>query len=322
MSRLTVQMFHQQARHQLGLSLLAGRDGLWRAIEALQIQRPGLALTGFVEHFKRERIQVLGFSEVAYLRSLSSEALARTLHTFLQEEPPCVVVTRGLEPPSGMLTAADEHKVCLFSTPLLNSVFVDRAMEFLDEKLSQIASLHGVLVDVMGLGVLLMGPSGIGKSEVALELVSRGHRLVADDIVDLRKRPPDSVFGAPSEIIRHHMEIRGMGIINIRDLFGVTAVRHHKKVELVVELVSWDENEEYERLGVDDKVHTILGVPIPKIVLPLRAGRVISTLVEVAARDRLLKNQGIHSAREFQSQLSDAIGAPETAGRDSDDEVE
>lgn len=319
MSRLTVQMFHQQVGGQLELSLVAGRQGLWRTIASSKIQRPGLALTGFMEHFRAERIQVVGFSEVAYLRSLEEPELAAILEGFFGEQPPCVVITRGLEPPAKLAELADVHKVCLFTTPLLNSVLVDRAVEYLDDKLTQSASLHGVLVDIMGVGVMLMGPSGVGKSEVALELVSRGHRLVADDIVEVRKRPPDAVYGSPSDITQHHMEIRGLGIINVRDLYGVTAVRQTKKIDLVVELVQWAEDEEYERLGVDDSYEELLGVALPKIVLPLRPGQVIATLVEVSARDRLLKDQGIHSARQFQERLSQAIAQSRSSSWDGEE---
>lgn len=319
MSRLTVQMLHQQVGSQLELTLVAGRSGFWRTIESSKIQRPGLALTGFMEHFQADRIQVVGFSEVAYLRSLDQPELVEILEGFVGEQPPCVVITRGLEPPATLLELADTHKVCLFTTPLLNSVFVDRVVEYLDDKLSQTTSLHGVLVDIMGVGVMLMGPSGVGKSEVALELVIRGHRLVADDIIEVRKRPPDAVYGSPSDIIQHHMEIRGLGIINVRDLFGVTAVRQRKKIDLVVELVNWAEDEEYERLGVDDRHETMLGVDLPKIVLPLRPGQVIATLVEVSARDRLLKDQGIHSARQFQDRLSQAIAESRSSSYDGEE---
>ncbi len=319
MSRLTVQMFHQQVGGQLELSLVAGRKGLWRSITSSKVQRPGLALTGFMEHFRDDRIQVVGFSEVAYLRSLDEPELLEILDTFLGEEPPCVIVTRGLEAPARLLERADAHKVALFTTPLLNSVVVDRAVEYLDDKLTQSTSLHGVLVDIMGVGVMLMGQSGMGKSEVALELVARGHRLVADDIVEVRKRPPDAVYGSPSDIIGHHMEIRGLGIINVRDLFGVTAVRQRKKIDLVVELVHWDEAQEFERLGVDETYDQMLGVDLPKIVLPLRPGQVIATLVEVSARDRLLKDQGIHSARQFQDRLSQAIARSRSPGWDGEE---
>ncbi len=314
-------MLHQEARHLLDLTLLAGREGKWRTIESFKVGRPGLALTGHVKHTRLKRIQVLGFSELSYLRSLDPEEVQQTLDSFLDKAPPCVVVTRGLEPPEALLQACDRHRICLFSTPLLNSVFVDRAAEFLDDKLSQSTSIHGVLVDVLGIGVLIKGGSGMGKSEVALDLVLRGHRLVADDIVDIRKKPPDVVYGSPSGIIQHHMEIRGLGIIDVKDLFGVTAVRQRKKIDLSVELVPWDSQQEYERLGVEDQYTSILGVPVPSIVLPLRAGRMISTLVEVAARDRLLKDQGIHSAREFQQRLSHAIAEAEP-GSWEDEEVE
>jgi len=312
-------MFYQQAGLHLELTLVAGRAGFWRNIGSSKVQRPGLALTGFMEHFRADRLQVVGFSEVAYLGSLEESEQVEILEGFLGEQPPCVVITRGLAPPATLLELANEHKVCLFTTPLRNAVFVDRAVEYLDDKLTQSASLHGVLVDIMGVGVMLMGPSGVGKSEVALELVIRGHRLVADDIVEVRKRSSDAVYGAPSEIIQHHMEIRGMGIINVRDLFGVTAVRQRKKIDLVVELVNWAEDQEYERLGVDDHYYTMLEVNIPKIVLPLRPGQVIATLVEVSARDRLLKDQGIHSARQFQDRLSQAIAESRSSNWDGEE---
>jgi len=312
-------MLHQQAGSQLDLTLVSGRAGYWRTLESSKIQRPGLALTGFMEHFRSDRLQVVGFSEVAYLKSLEDPEQVEILEGFFGEHPPCVVITRGLEPPAALLELADKYKVCLFTTPLQNSVFVDRTVEFLDDKLKQTASMHGVLVDVMGVGVMLMGPSGVGKSEVALELIIRGHRLVADDIVEVRKRPPDAVYGSPSDIIGHHMEIRGLGIINVRDLFGVTAVRQRKKIDLVVELVHWAEDEEYERLGVDDVHHSLLGVNLPKVVLPLRPGQVIATLVEVSARDRLLKDQGIHSARQFQDRLSQAIAESRSSNWDGEE---
>jgi HPr kinase/phosphorylase len=284
------------------------------------VQRPGLAITGFVAHFRKERVQVLGFSELAYLDSLASEELRRTLQVFLAEEPPCVVLTRGLDAPAVLVELADTLHVPLFVTPLLNSTFIDRAADFLDQQLSQTTSLHAGLVDVLGVGVLLVGPSGIGKSEVALDLVIRGHRLVADDIVELRKKQ-GALYGGPSDVIRHHMEIRGLGIIDVKALFGVTAIRMQKKVDLEVELVTWDPAREYERLGVDEQYHEILGVPIPKVTLPLRAGRIVSALVEVAARDRLLKAQGIHSARDFRDQLSRAI-ADAHPERESGEDVE
>jgi len=177
----------------------------------------------------------------------------------------------------------------------------------LEDVLTAQTSMHGVLLDVFGVGILLLGKSGIGKSEIALDLVMRGHRLVADDIVDVRRRTADSVVGAGSDIIKHHMEIRGLGIINIKDLFGVAAIRDRKKIEIVLELVEWDPSVEYDRLGIEDRKFRILDVEIPMLIVPVRPGRNMTTIVEVAARNHLLKEQGHHSAREFQDKLNRAI---------------
>ena len=206
-----------------------------------------------------------------------------------------------------MRVLCDEKGVALFASPLMSSVFIDRITKYLEDQLSPTTSIHGVLMDVLGVGILLLGKSGIGKSEAALDLVMRGHRLVADDIVDIRKRPPDNVFGSGSEIIKHHMEIRGLGIINIKDLFGIAAVRDTKKIELVIELVEWREDEEYDRLGVEDMVLSILDIELPKLKIPVRPGRPTTSIIEVAARNQLLKYQGKHSAREFQDRLNRAI---------------
>jgi HPr kinase/phosphorylase len=186
-------------------------------------------------------------------------------------------------------------------------VFINRVTKWLEQRLSPTTSVHGVLIDALGVGILLLGKSGIGKSEAALELVLRGHRLVADDIVEIHKRPPDMIYGSGSEIIKHHMEIRGLGIINIKDLFGISAVRDQKKVELVVELVDWNDEEEYDRLGVEEQTHLILDVPLPMLRVPIRPGRHIGSIIEVAARNLLLKFQGKHSAREFQERLDRAL---------------
>src|SRR5206468_7124632 len=187
------------------------------------------------------------------------------------------------------------------------SVFINRVTKWLEDRLSPTTAIHGVLIDVFGVGILLLGKSGIGKREAALDLVLRGHRLVADDIVEIRKRPPDMIYGGGSEIIKHHMEIRGLGIINIKDLFGISAVRDAKKIELVVELVEWNEEEEYDRLGVEELRHSILDVAVPMVRVPIRPGRPISSITEVAARNLLLKFQGKHSAREFQDRLNRAL---------------
>ncbi len=291
----------------LSLTLLAGRAGLGRRITVPRIQKPGLALTGYIEQVHPERVQILGATEMGYLEKLGPETRTSGIANLVGLEPACICLTRGLPAPDDLLRLADAQGVPLFSTPLMSSVFIDRITKYLEDQLSPTTSIHGVLMDVLGVGILLVGKSGIGKSEAALDLVMRGHRLVADDIVDIRKRPPDTVFGSGSEIIKHHMEIRGLGIINIKDLFGIAAVRETKKVELVVELVEWREDEEYDRLGVEDLTYKILDIEIPQLRIPVRPGRNMTSIIEVAARNQLLKIQGHHSAREFQDRLNKAI---------------
>jgi HPr kinase/phosphorylase len=303
------------------LELIAGGAGLGRRVTAPRIQKPGLALTGYTEHVHRERVQVLGLTELSFLTTLEADAQGKGITGLVGLEPACIVVTRGLEVPDLLISEADRHGVPLMRSPLMSSVFINRITKYLEDQLAPQTSLHGVLLDVLGVGILLLGKSGIGKSEAALDLVMRGHRLVADDIVDIRKRPPDTVFGSGHEIIRHHMEIRGLGIINIKDLFGIAAVRDTKKIEMVIELVEWDENEEYDRLGVEELTYSILDVEIPMLRIPIRPGRNMTSIIEVAARNMLLKIQGHHSAREFQERLNKAIAeARPTAFRG--DEVE
>jgi HPr kinase/phosphorylase len=291
----------------LALVLVAGRAGLARRVTVPRIQKPGLALTGYAEQLHPERVQVLGATEIGYLAGLSDEARAKGIDNLVRLSPACLAVTRGLTPPPELVHRCDEGGVPLLSTTLMSSVFIERITRYLEEQLSPTTSIHGVLMDVLGVGILILGKSGIGKSEAALDLVMRGHRLVADDIVDIRKRPPDTIFGSGSDIIKHHMEIRGLGIINIKDLFGIAAVRDTKKIELVCELVEWREDEEYDRLGVEDLTFRVLDVAVPQLRIPVRPGRNMTSIIEVAARNQLLKIQGHHSAREFQDRLNRAI---------------
>lgn len=279
---------------------------LQRKIGGVRIQKPGLALTGFVQHVHPERLQVLGMTEIAYLRSLDEVGRRHAAQCLASLRPCVVVVTRGLEIPTELAAAMDEHEVPLLSTPLMSSVFINRVTKVLEMRLAPSTTVHGVLIDVLGIGILLLGKSGIGKSEAALDLVMRGHRLVADDIVEIKKRMPDLLIGASKELLKHHMEIRGLGILNVKDLFGISAVRDTKKVELVIELTDWNEAEEYDRLGVEERRYAILDVALPMLRVPIRPGRNIASLIEVAARNQLLKHQGKHSAREFQDRLNRA----------------
>jgi HPr kinase/phosphorylase len=291
----------------LSLEVLAGRAGLGKRITVPRIQKPGLALAGYTEQIHPERVQILGATEIGYLERLSADERAKGVANLIGLSPACLIITRGLKAPADLVDTAEAKGVALLGSPLMSSVFIDRVTKFLEDQLSPTTSIHGVLLDVLGVGVLLLGKSGIGKSEAALDLVMRGHRLVADDIVDIRKKPPDTIFGSGSEIIKHHMEIRGLGIINVKDLFGIAAVRDTKKIELVVELVEWREDEEYDRLGVEDLSYPILEVIVPMLRVPVRPGRNMTSIIEVAARNQLLKIKGHHSAREFQDRLNQAI---------------
>jgi HPr kinase/phosphorylase len=294
-------------KFDLRLSLIAGKQGLSRRISSARIQKPGLALAGYTEYLHKERLQVFGNTEMSYLATLPRERAVTVLREFFAQDVACLVVTKGLEVPPEMVAAADESGVPLLRTTHLSSNFIESIQSCLEDVLTAQTSMHGVLLDVFGVGILLLGKSGIGKSEIALDLVMRGHRLVADDIVDVKRKTPESVFGAGSEIIKHHMEVRGLGIINIKDLFGVASIRERKKIEIVLELVEWDPTVEYDRLGVEEKKFRILDVEIPMLIVPVRPGRNMTTIVEVAARNHLLKLQGHHSAREFQERLNRAI---------------
>ena len=291
----------------LRLTLLAGKRGLSRRIASTRIQKPGLALAGYTSNLHKERVQVFGNTEMSYLATLPPERQAEVARGFFSQAIACLAVTKGLEVPRDVLTAAEEAGVPLLRTTHLSSVFITSVQAYLEDVLTAQTSMHGVLLDVFGVGILLLGKSGIGKSEIALDLIMRGHRLVADDIVDVKRKSPEAVFGAGSEIIKHHMEVRGLGIINIKDLFGVAAIRERKKIEIVLELVEWDPAVEYDRLGVDDRRYRILDVEVPMLVVPVRPGRNMTTIIEVAARNHLLKQQGHHSAKEFQERLNRAI---------------
>jgi HPr kinase/phosphorylase len=290
----------------LDLTVIAGADGLERRIAVPRIQKPGLALTGWSEQLHDQRLLILGGTEIAYLEAIDPDARRRGFATVLASEPAAVIVSRSLVAPPEVVTACEEGKVPLLVSALLTSELIVRVSSWLTDEMAPQTSLHGVLLDVLGIGVLLLGKSGIGKSETALDLVVRGHRLVADDIVELRQKA-GFVFGSGSGIIRHHMEIRGLGIINIKDLFGIAAVRKTKKVELVVELVEWSEHEEYDRLGLDEHRYSMLDLNVPMVRIPVRPGRNLATIIEVAARNQLLKIQGHNSALAFQERLNRAI---------------
>jgi len=322
MEGLSAEKLGQDRDHHLELTLVAGQKGLGKQITRSQVQKMGLALTGFTKFIDPERIQIIGNTEMAYFRTLPPSKQHEVIERICDLDMACVVVTRNLEIPEELLKKAEERGIPLFRTPLRSFDFIERVTKLLEAKLAPSTSLHGVLVDVFGVGVLILGKSGIGKSECALDLILRGHRLVADDMVRIQRRSPTTVLGTGFEVIKHHMEVRGLGIINIRSLFGVEAIREQKKIELVVELLEWDPNQDYDRLGFEEERFTILGVELPMLRIPVTPARNLTTIVEVAARNYLLKRMGFDSALEFEKKLLQTMEKPMETDSGEEDEVE
>jgi HPr kinase/phosphorylase len=317
---LTLQSVVAQARAAgVELSLLAGGAGLGRRLLSPSLQKTGLALAGFERFLRPGRLLVFGESEVSYLNLLSPAERRAALQRAFACDLPAVLVTGGVEAPPEALDAADRAGVPLLQSPLATPVAITRLTALLEDRLAPREIVHGVLLDILGLGVLVVGESGIGKSECALDLVVRGHRLVADDAVEIRRRAESVVIGTCPELTRHHMEVRGIGVINIRDMFGVSSTRSSKRVELVVQLERWDSTLDYERLGLDDTFHDLLGLPVPLVRIPVAPGRNVSILVEVAARNQLLRARGRHAARALVD-AADARLARAAAGEPDPDE--
>ena len=292
----------------LQLEVLAAGDQLARRITHPRVQKPGLAFAGYYRYIKEGRVQIVGESETQYLLELDEETRLRRFAAITELPVPVFVLTKGLEPIEGLVTACEEHDIPLLRSPALSSTVIKRLSYFLEEHLVPTTNLHGVLLDIYGLGVLLIGESGVGKSECALDLITRGHSLVADDRVTVKLFPSGDLMGYCEEPLRYHMELRGLGIVNIHDLFGLAAVRQRKTIDLVVELEAWDETKAYDRLGLDETVYRILDTPVPYIKMPVALGRNLSILVEIAARNHLLKLQGHDSAREFARRLERELG--------------
>jgi len=290
----------------LKLVLAAGPNGLAHTIDRSRVQRPGLALTGYTDYIRYGRVQIVGASELGYLQKLGARKRAAILESLCACRISCLVVTKGLVPPPELLSAAEARGLPVLTTPLESTPFIKLLTVFLDERLATRLHLHSVLMDVFGLGVLIMGESGIGKSECALDLIDRGHRLVADDVVEV-KRLGDALVGSSPDLTRYHMELRGLGVINIKDLYGVSSIRLSKRVELVINLERWEAGKEYDRLGLHDEKFPILGGEVPLLRMPVAPGRNIAILVEVAARNQLLKERGYDAARRFTERVDEMV---------------
>jgi len=299
--------------HSLDLVVIAGAEGLDTRIHRPRIQKPGLALAGFLEYVHPGRIQILGRSEFNFLEERAPGERARIVSQLCRQGISCLLLTNGHVPHPEMLAEAESQRVPLLTTARPTSEVIDVLTRLLAERLAPRTVQHGVLMDVYGVGVFLLGDSGIGKSECALELVSRGHRLVSDDVVEI-KRVGDQLIGTGPELTRYHMELRGLGIINVKDLFGVAAVRQTKFVDQVIRLDPWKPGKSYDLLGLDDQRCEILGMELPYLELPVGPGRNLTVLIEVAARNHLLKRQGFHPARELARRVGGERSEPDGSG--------
>ncbi len=287
----------------LQMELVAGKDGLGKEIIVGDINRPGLGLAGFFDFFAYDRIQIFGLGETAFMRRLSVEQKREVFEKFFSFDVLCCVFTHNEHPDEMFVEFANRYRVPTLVTRHRTTRFISLLTHVVEEFFSPMVVMHGTLVDVFGIGVLLMGKSGVGKSETALELIERGHRLVADDMVEVKKIDESLLMGSGSDIIRHHMEIRGLGIINVRDIFGIRSIRNRKRIEMVVLLEEWTDGGEYDRLGIDEKRYTILDLDVPFIIVPVRPGRNIPIIIETASLNQRLKKMGVFSARELDSRI-------------------
>ncbi|MBA4072630.1 MAG: HPr(Ser) kinase/phosphatase [Gemmatimonas sp.] len=300
---LTVRGLVERMGDALALTVLGSPEGLAREIPSSDASGPGLVLAGYTGRFVHQRVQVLGETEITYLRSLDDDARRRNLRTYFGYPIPCVMVTKGQSLPEGMEEEARRAGVAILVSGLKTQEFYRLITPFLENEFSPSLSLHGSLADVFGVGLLFTGESGIGKSECVLDLVERGHRLVADDLVLARRKGADVIIGRGHELQRHFMEIRGVGLIDVSAIFGIHSVRQQKRIEVVVDLVVWDKSLQVDRTGLDGQTVNILGVDLPKITVPLNPGKNITVISEVIAMNHLLRYTGVDAAHSFNERL-------------------
>lgn len=292
---------------RFNMEVISGEEGLKRLIATSDLYRPGLEMAGYFAYHPKERIQMLGKTELSFFEQLPALIKKERMYQLCDAETPCIIVSRGLEVPAELIEASK-----LTGTPVLRgnnttTMLSSRVTGFLENRLSPTTTIHGVLVDVYGVGMLITGSSGIGKSETALELVKRGHRLVADDAVEIIQTPDHILFGTAPELIRHLLEIRGVGIINVMTLFGAGAIRNEKKITVVVRLENWQEDKQYDRLGLDEELTRIIDTDLPLVTIPVRPGRNLAVIIEVAAMNYRLKRMGYNAALQFTNKLTESI---------------
>ncbi|MFD1361654.1 HPr(Ser) kinase/phosphatase [Lentibacillus salinarum] len=297
----------QNLLENFNLTLVAGEDGIHRELTTSDVHRPGIEMTGYFDYYPRERLQLIGKTEMAYFLDLPPDAQKDRMEQLCTDITPVIVISRGMDIPEVMLETANKAGVPILHSPRKTTRVISRLTNYLEAKFAPFTAIHGVLVDINGVGVLLTGQSGVGKSETALELVKRGHRLVADDSVEIRQEDYDQLIGNSPPLIEHLLEIRGLGIINVMTLFGAGAVRSYKKISLIINLELWDETKQYDRLGLDEETMKIMDVKVPKATIPVRPGRNLAVIIEVAAMNFRLKRMGVNAAEEFSDRLTEMI---------------
>ena len=308
MKEMSIRTLLDQHGRRLALKLVAGENGLdERRLINSEVHRPGLALAGFVDLYTYNRAQVLGNTEMLYLSTLPHDEQREALETIYQFDLPCVMVTDGNDALPMMRELSDRYRIPLLTSRFATTKFVHLMNLYLDDFFASQVRIHGSLVDVYGVGLLFTGQSGIGKSEIALDLVERGHRLVSDDIVTVTRKAQGILVGSGEEMFRNHMELRGVGIVDVRSMFGIRAIRLRKRIEVEVHLVVWDESFDYERIGLEDRMSLILDVEIPVVTLPIYPGKNITVISEVIALNHLLKIHGYHPAKDFNRQLMERM---------------
>jgi len=289
------------------LELLSGEEGVNRPITTSDISRPGIELAGYFDYYPADRIQLIGMTEMTFADKLNESERDYRFERLCTDVTPGIIITRGLEAPQALLEASERESVPVMRSKQKTTRFSGLLTNFLESKLAPTTAIHGVLVDIYGVGVMITGQSGVGKSETALELVKRGHRLVADDCVEIRQEDENTLVGTSPELIEHLLEIRGLGIIDVMTLFGAGSVLKHKKISLVISLENWDQQKQYDRLGIDEEKVKIIDTDVTKITIPVRPGRNLAVIIEVAAMNFRLKRMGMNAAEQFTKRLSEVI---------------
>ncbi|MFJ8066053.1 HPr(Ser) kinase/phosphatase [Psychrobacillus sp. NPDC096426] len=295
-------------KEKFNLSIVSGEEGIGRHVAISDISRPGIEMAGYFTHYPSNRIQLMGKTEISFFALLTGEEKSERMLKLCASDTPVIIVSHGMEVPEELITASNENSVPVLTTSMPTTRFSSMLTNFLESMLAPTTAVHGVLVDIYGVGILITGKSGVGKSETALELVKRGHRLVADDCVEIRQEGEDTLVGSAPKLIEHLLEIRGLGIIDIMTLFGASAIRNYKRITLVIELEIWDEKKTYDRLGLEEEKMEIINTAITKLTVPVRPGRNLAVIIEVAAMNHRLKRMGINAAEDFAKRLDDVIG--------------